>query len=139
MLLKPKLGIPVPSCRNMEITLNLVPFQAPKYATRIRLLPPPELRRLLKLPPAFSHMAQHMTYTLVFFLSGSSLFIFFMQGFVCTTASSPLVAKFFGPQLPVRVVLGEQVACQDTIHGCILDINVEVGTSHGNNYVEIEL
>ena len=55
-------------------------------------------------------------------------------GVVALVAGGALV-----PGEVVRVFAGKEVAGEDAVHGCVLDVDVDVGAFHGNDDVEVEL
>jgi len=58
----PKLHIPMPPCRQMKISLHLIPLQTPVNPTRLRLQSSLHPRRLPKLPLLTPHLTKHMPY-----------------------------------------------------------------------------
>lgn len=113
------------SCRDVEISLHLVPLQAPKNPTAIRHLPPLHLGRLLELPLLTLHLSEHMSDVRVLLL-----LLHHLSTFQLVTARPPR---------PSGRIPCQHVAREYSIAGGILHVYVEVGAEHGNDYVEVYL
>lgn len=115
--------------RNMKIPLHLITLQTPKNPTRLRLHTPLHPRRLLKLSFLTPHLPQHMAHMRILFL--------LLQSLPALQHMHP--ALHINPLLPRRGVSLQHVACEDSVTAGILDVDVEVATLHGDNYVEVYL
>lgn len=122
----PKLHIPVPPRRDVEIALHLIPLQAAINPTRPPL--PPYPRRLRKLPSPLPQR-QHVVHVL------------FLLGLARrrTTAMQPMHALGVDPLLPVRGVAPQQIAGEDAVARGVLHVEVQVRTAHGDDDVEVDL
>ena len=79
-------------------------------------------------------MAQDVGDVLIFFLCELSL-----VGAVVEALVGCGSFLWIGPEVVVRGVFGEEVAGDDTVHGRVLDVDVQVGALHCDDDVEIEL
>ena len=102
-----KLRIPMPSGRDMEIALHLIPLQTPIDPTRIRLLPPPQLwplRKLLaRIPP---HLPEHMADMRILLLRLDAPTLLLAQRLIHRIRPTPAIALVH-PQIPTRILLLE--------------------------------
>ena len=125
----PEFLIAMPSRRDVEIPLHLVPFQTPKDATAIRTLTPSQSRRPPKLPLRTPHLPQNMSYVRVLLL--------FLHHLPALQSVHPFIG--IDPMVPDRPVLLQHVASQDAIPAGVLNVYVEIGTLHRDDNVEIDL
>ena len=125
----PKLHIPMSPRSNMKIPLHLIPLQAPKNPTSLRLHPPLHPRRLLKLPFLTPHLPQYMSHMCILLLLLQSL----------ATLQFMHPALHINPLLPRRGISLQHITSEDPVATGILDVDVEVGTLHGHDNVKVYL
>lgn len=106
----PKLHIPMPSRRDMEIPLDFIPLQAAKHPTRTA--PPPRGPLELLLPLSLAQDMANMRVALHLVLE--------QQGVVL----EQMHAAGADPVRPVRGVLAQQVAGQDAVARGVLHVDV---------------
>lgn len=122
----PKLRIPMPSRRDMKVTLHLIPLQTPINPTR--LAPTSHPRRPRKLPPPLP-LRQHIMNVLFLLRLEQPL----------TAAMQPMHALGVDPLLPVRRIPPQHVARQDAVARGVLYVDVQIRTPHGDDDVEVDL
>ncbi len=121
----PEFHIPVPSRRDVEIPLHLIPLQTAKHPTAIRHLPPLHPRRLLEVPLLTPHLPKHVPDVRVLLLLLHHL-----------PALQRMASR---PARPSGRIAPQHVAGEDPIARRILDVDVEVGAEHGDDDVEVYL
>lgn len=135
-----EIHIPVSSRRDMEVSLDLIPFQTPIYPTRILYISPPHPRGLGELPPRIAPMlTQQMSHMLIFFLRIFPPDMLRIQRLVLLHAIPDLSVHFIVPKLPAGRFLGEQLTGQDPVAHGILDVHPQRITRHRNHHVHVEL
>lgn len=128
----PKIHIPMAPRRNMKIPLDLIPLQAPKNPTTIRLHPPSHLRRPFELPPPLPHLPKHMSHMRILLLQ-------ILSPPLILLIPAPMHFLRVYPHSPRRGILSQQIPREDAVAGGVLHVDVEVGTLHVHDGVEVYL
>ena len=96
-----KVPITMSSCGDMEITLHLVPLQAPINPTRVNHIPPPQLRTLRKLAArVMPHLTEHMAHMSIRLLLHTARLILLVQCLVLVASVRKFLVALVHPQLP---------------------------------------
>ena len=131
----PYLHVAMSSGCDMEIPLHFVALQASVYPATSAFTPksrcfgpfPPSSR-----PADFAHDVRCMTVVFDALLPSSASLIKFVLQFVSSTT-------VVYPVAPRCVIFRQHITSKDTIARCILDVDVYIGTVHGEDYVEVDL
>ena len=121
------LHIAMPPRRDVKIPLHLVPLQTAINPTTRPRHAPPQPRRLLE-PSLLPPMSQHMVHVRILLLLLGQIPPLPLQRI------RPL-----DPLLPVRGVPRQHLAREDAIARGVLDVDVQVGTEHRDDDVEVDL
>jgi hypothetical protein len=84
-----------------------------------------------------AHVAEYVPDVGVFLLLFLALSVSCVKPLIGALVSAS--SARIGPDLEIGIFLGEEVARHDAIHGCVLDVDVEVVTWHGDDDVKIQL
>ena len=122
----PKLHIPMPSRRDVEIPLHLIARQASEDATA----PAPAAWRPAEFPLRATHLAQDVARV------GIAFELLLLRDGQMIEHMNPLGVH---PLIPVGGIFAQQVAGQDSIAAGVLHVDVEIGAAHGHHDVEIDL
>lgn len=129
-MLAAHLHVPMPSGRDVEIPLHLVPVNAPIDATRIAV--PPDRRRALELPPPLGRAQVVMHVLLARVLDRLLLHPARARG----ARARPTLRR---PRVPARRVLLQQIPRQDAVARGVLHVDVQVRAGHGDDQVQVDL
>ena len=141
-----ELKVAVSTRGNVKVALNLVPLEAAEYAAGVEGLPAADFWRAQELAATLTHVTEDVRHVLVFFFCALAAFVWVVQ-------LVPVVATALGwfevlvlpsgrlvsPKLPICVMFCQEVSSHDTVHGRVLDVDMEVSTGHGDDDVEVEL
>lgn len=123
----PHLHIAMPPRRKMKVPLHLIPLQTAINPTTRPGHAPPQPRRLLE-PSLLPPVPQHMAHVRILLL---------LLGQIPALALQRVHPV--DPLLPVRGVLCQHVAREYAIARGVLHVDVQVGTEHGDDDVEVDL
>lgn len=114
---------------DVEISLYFVPIQTPVYPTRIRLMTPADSRRSREFPLRVAQFSQDVADVRVFL------------DLLRHGAAFQLVDAFssIDPVFSPRTILLQHVPGQNAITAGVLDVDMEVGTIHLDDNVQIDL
>jgi hypothetical protein len=127
MLVIPLL-IPVPSRRDMKVSLNFISIQTPKNPTRIRhAFQSRRLAKLLRL--RLAQLLMHIR----------EIFPARVIGILFAQLMQALVRLLARPLRPVCRLVAQEVAGECAVAGCVLHVDSQVGAAHGDDDVEVYL
>ena len=135
-----KLHIPVPSRRNVKITLHLIRMHRPINATTVRLHASPYPRRLTELLtlPRRAQIIVHVLLPVLLILPeprvAAQIQSFLLRG-TQTMHATPRLA----PLVPGRCIPMQRRASEDAVAAGVLDIDMQVLAFHGYDKIEIDL
>lgn len=142
MRLHAKLHVPVPSGRDVEITLDLVPLQGAVDAAAVDGRALGQLGRLLELAAfVLAHVAQHVADVRVLLLGALALLVPLVQARVHAGLHLAQAEQFarVEPEFEICVFSREQVARHDAVHGRVLHVDVQIAARHRDHNVQVQL
>lgn len=128
----PKLHVSMTPSRDVEVSLHLVSFQTSVNPTSFQSIPPKSAWSSLELPLLF--LPPNLSNNV---LGVSVLFLFPLPSQISTLKGvHPLVVY---PLIPIRTIPCQRVPSKYSIARCVLDVDVQIATSHGYYDVDVDL
>lgn len=143
MLLPPKLHVSVAAGGDVEVALDFVSLEGAIDAAGVGRFPAVEFGCFLEfLRRVVPHVAEDVGDVLVFFFGAEASGVGVAE-FVAGARVGGLGAAVAGlagavpPEGEEGIVFFEEVPGHDAVHGCVLDVDVEVGAAHGEDDVKV--